>query len=119
MTSVIELWHSHVGTRRVSVKEVIDIATDQHSGLYGRGEFINPDFREALLAVAGDGGAVSGRRLGKWLAANQGRIVNGMRLAADGQHAGIIRWRLWEQGANAAEIAPPASNVRPFTHHAG
>jgi len=119
MTSVIELWHSHVGTRRVSVKEVIDIATDQHSGLYGRGEFINPDFREALLAVAGDGGAVSGKRLGKWLAANQGRIVNGMRLAADGQHAGIIRWRLWEQGANPAEPVPAESNVHPFAHAAG
>jgi hypothetical protein len=114
LTAVIEQWHTHLGSRRVSVKEVIDIATDQRPGLYGRGDFINPDFREALLAVAGDGGAISGRRLGKWLAANQGRIVNGMRLAADGYHAGIIRWRLWDQGTNTPEILPHPSNVRPF-----
>ena len=119
LTAVVEQWHTHLGSRRVSVKEVIDIATDQRPGLYGRGDFINPDFREALLAVAGDGGAISGRRLGKWLAANQGRIVNGMRILADGQHAGIIRWRLWDRGTNTAETSPPASNIRPFPHHAG
>ncbi len=119
LTTVIEQWHTHLGSTRVSVKEVIDVATEQQSSFHGRADFINPDFREALLAVAGDGGAISGRRLGKWLSANQGRIVNGMRLAADGQHAGIIRWRLWEQSTNPAEILPPPSNVRPFPHHAG
>ncbi|TAN62860.1 MAG: hypothetical protein EPN20_10475, partial [Magnetospirillum sp.] len=118
LTTVMEQWHTHVGSRRVSVKEVIDVATDQIASFHGRAEFINPDFREALLAVAGDGGAISGRRLGKWLAANQGRIVNGMRLTPDGQHAGVVRWRLWDQGS-AADTAAVTANVHAFPHHAG
>jgi hypothetical protein len=113
LTAVVEQWHAHVGSRRVSVKEVIDIATDQHTALYGRGEFMRPDFREALLTVAGDGGAVSGKRLGKWLSANQGRVVNGMRILADGQHAGIIRWRLWEPQTKAAENSHFAPDHAP------
>ncbi|MBF0094476.1 MAG: PriCT-2 domain-containing protein [Alphaproteobacteria bacterium] len=118
LTMVMEQWHTHLATRRASVKEVIDVATDQIASFHGRAEFINPDFREALLAVAGDGGAISGRRLGKWLAANQGRIVNGMRLTPDGQHAGVVRWRLWDQGS-AAETAAVPANVHAFPHHAG
>lgn len=116
LTTVIEQWHTHLGSRRVSVKEVIDVATDQAPGLYTRGEFINPEFREALLAVAGDGGAISGRRLGKWLSANQGRIVNTMRIIPDGIVSGISRWRLRENNGGAIESIPPISNIRPFPH---
>lgn len=42
--------------------------------------FKRPDFRELLLRIAGDGGAVSTRRLGKWLMGISGRIVDGHRL---------------------------------------
>ena len=111
LTAVVEQWHAHVGSRRVSVKEVIDIATDQHTALYGRGEFMRPDFREALLTVAGDGGAVSGKRLGKWLSANQGRVVNGMRILADGLYAGIMRWRLQEKQEEPAENSHSAPTL--------
>jgi hypothetical protein len=111
LTTVIEQWHTHLGNRRVSVKEVIDVATDQAPGLYTRGEFINPEFREALLAVAGDGGAISGKRLGKWLSANQGRIVNAMRIVPDGIVSGISRWRLRENNGEVAGSIPP--NLQP------
>ncbi|WP_096700144.1 PriCT-2 domain-containing protein [Magnetospirillum sp. 15-1] len=119
LTTVIEQWHTHLGSRRVSVKEVIDVATDQAPGLYTRGDFINPEFREALLAVAGDGGAINGRRLGKWLSANQGRIVNTMRIVPDGIISGISRWRLRGSSDEAAQSMTPASNIRPFSHHQG
>jgi putative DNA primase/helicase len=42
--------------------------------------FLRPEFRDLLLRVAGDGGAVSSRRLGKWLSRISGRIVDGCRL---------------------------------------
>ena len=35
----------------------------------GARSYLHPDFREALLAVAGQGGAINGKSLGKWLAA--------------------------------------------------
>jgi hypothetical protein len=79
----------------VSVKQAIDAAVEQRSGgAFGRPEFVNPEFREALLAVAGDGGAVSGRRLGKWIAGNQNRIVGGLKFMSAGIVAGLARWRL-------------------------
>jgi len=94
LTMVIEQWQAVLGQRRVSVKEVIEAAVEQAPSLFGRPEFRHPDFREALLAVAGDGGAINGRRLGKWLAANQNRIINGMKIISDGVVSGITRWRL-------------------------
>ncbi len=100
LTMVIEQWHAVLGERRVSAKEVIDSAVEQRSdGPFGRSAFVHPDFREALLVVAGDGGAVSGRRLGRWLAANQNRIVGGMKIVTDGVLTGIQRWRLMQVAA--------------------
>ena len=59
-------------------------------------EFSHPDFREVLLTVAGDGGAINSRRLGKWLGANQGRIVSGCKILQDKLNAGTMTWRLEE-----------------------
>ena len=57
---------------------------------YGGGAsgFRDPEFRDLLLRVAGDGGAVSSRRLGKWLARISGKIVDRRRLEmrVDGSH---------------------------------
>ena len=89
------------------------------TSFHGRADFINPEFREALLAVAGDGGAISGKRLGKWLSANQGRIVNTMRITPDGIVSGISRWRLRGSSDEAAQSMPHASNIRRFPHHQG
>lgn len=105
LTMVIEQWQAVLGQRRVSVKEVIEAAVEQAPSLFGRPEFRHPDFREALLVVAGDGGAINSRRLGKWLSANQNRIIDGMKIMADGVLTGIARWRLAiDQNATAWKI---------------
>ncbi|MBP31656.1 MAG: hypothetical protein CL858_28395 [Cupriavidus sp.] len=51
-------------------------------------EFLRPEFRDLLLRQAGDGGAVSSRRLGKWLARISGRVVDSLRIEmkVDGSH---------------------------------
>jgi hypothetical protein len=51
-------------------------------------------FGRPLRAVADDSGAIDGRRLGKWSAANQNRILDGMKIITDGVVADITRWRL-------------------------
>jgi hypothetical protein len=43
-------------------------------------EFKRPEFRDALLREAGEGGSISSRRLGRWLSKISGRIVGGFRL---------------------------------------
>ncbi len=82
------------------MREVIERATRKEARKEEEGddwtplEFSHPDFREALLTVAGDGGVINSLRLGKWLGANCGRIVAGCRFLQDGLVAGTMTWRL-------------------------
>jgi hypothetical protein len=109
--SVAQQWHSVLGDRRVSVKQVIDAAVEIEVGFNPRPEFLRPDFREALLAIAGDHGAINGRRLGKWLAGNQNRVVEGMKFISDGMVTGIARWRLIASGD---QVTNDITEVRPM-----
>ncbi|MDE2165523.1 MAG: hypothetical protein KGJ66_04205 [Alphaproteobacteria bacterium] len=80
--------------RRKKVSEIIAVASEEE-GMPGGLRFRYPDFRDALMAVAGEGNSgVNSRRLGKWLAANRDRVCNGRRIVADGTHAGIVLWKL-------------------------
>jgi putative DNA primase/helicase len=67
LASVIHHWDLVIGDRAVTAADVIDIATQQHnmpdSGP-NRKRFVHDAFRDALLAVAGNGGTVEGRGLG-------------------------------------------------------
>jgi hypothetical protein len=95
LIAVVAQWRSVVGLRSVSVRELIETAIRQRPapGMYGL-EFENPDLREAFLAVAGEGGAINSRRLGKWILAHQHRIAEGMRLVRHGLIKGVLHWRL-------------------------
>jgi putative DNA primase/helicase len=92
---VLESWYPAFGTDQVTVKDVVDRATDffpqqkteqkpEQKGLdlnrSPRREFLFPRLREALLVVAGEGGNINSKRLGKWLGKEKGRIVKGMRI---------------------------------------
>src|SRR5271166_2836203 len=67
---------SHFPDREWTTAELIKIACERPFG----GEFIRPEFRDLLLRVAGEGRAVSGKRLGKWLSKISWRVVGGLRL---------------------------------------
>ena len=98
LAAILARWGALLGSARASVKDVIDRATDfersQSSSDLNRKSFLHPEFREALLTVAGNSGKINGRRLGKWLSANKGKIVNGLRIVGDGTLEGIARYRL-------------------------
>jgi hypothetical protein len=66
----------HFPDREWTTAELIKIACERP--FYG--EFKNPEMRELLLRVAGEGGAVSGKRLGKFLSRIAGRVVSEYRL---------------------------------------
>jgi glycosyltransferase involved in cell wall biosynthesis len=89
LTGVLHYWHEAIGTDSVTVKQLIDRATDfaPANGANGldfnqphRREFMFPDLREQLLTVAGSNGAINSYRLGKWLGRHKGRIVNGLHI---------------------------------------
>ena len=105
LTAVLTQWHAVVGEERVTVHQLIDRATEKRSQLYDRTEFVHAEFREALLAIAGEGGAINGRRLGRWIGAHQNRIVAGLKLVSAGMSAGRARWRLMN-----AEPGTPSIN---------
>ncbi|HWL67120.1 MAG TPA: hypothetical protein VNS22_01920 [Geminicoccus sp.] len=95
MRSVMEQWQAVIKPEiRVTVRELIERATAHRTGDWGKPDFIHPDFREALLKIANDRGNVNSFRLGKWLSANKGRIVDGYSIEADGQEKGIGTWKL-------------------------
>lgn len=112
LTSVLACWSEVIGVDRVSVRDVIERATDQRPQLYGRTEFVHPEFREALLRVAGEGGVINGRRLGRWIGAHQNRIVSGLRLISAGVSAGHARWQLQHAGGDAASINNGSETLR-------
>jgi putative DNA primase/helicase len=81
-------WDECLGNARVTVAGIIAAATVPRAA---------PEFREALLAVAGEHGAISGIRLGQWLGRNKGRIVDGRSFQTGAQRKGALTWIL--QGA--------------------
>ena len=95
LRSVAHQWASAVGDRRVSVAEVIDIATKPSSEFEpDQKRFVNHAFREALLVIAGNGGAIDSRRLGTWLGRHKDRIVDGKKIILDRMLNGNNQWRL-------------------------
>ena len=98
LATVMQNWATVIGEARTSVKAAIDSATSSTVEYSGRTIFQYPDFREALLVVAGEGGAVNSRRLGKWLSSIKGRMVGGTKIVDDGILKGIGQWKLVRHG---------------------
>ena len=97
LAEVLAHWKTALGTDRITVRRIIEKATRQVADSYGNTsrEFEHPDFREALMAVAGQGGVINGRRLGKWLLAQAGRIVGGLSIEQGGlEHNNLASWRV-------------------------
>ncbi|MGY3551196.1 toprim domain-containing protein [Bradyrhizobium sp. USDA 4469] len=99
LRAVMHQWHDAIGGERTTVADLIKhaIATEATIG-YGKPAFLHEGLREALLTVAGQGGAINSRVLGKWLAAHQDRIVDGMRFQQVGTRSGVALWQIFETG---------------------
>jgi putative DNA primase/helicase len=93
---VMSAWREAIGPEHITVARVIKTATEQRraDSYEGRVEFVNEGLREALLVVAGRGGAINSRALGYWLSAHQGRIVDGSRFEQYGTRDGVTVWGL-------------------------
>jgi putative DNA primase/helicase len=96
LSAVLSQWGEVIKDEAVSVREVVQkaVTTTVNQYDFGKPTFVHTDLREALLAVAGQGGAINSRRLGKWLAANQKRIVEGSWIEQAGTLQGYALWKL-------------------------
>jgi len=112
LTTVLEQWHAVIGQSPISVRELIDRATGQRPQTFGKAEFIHPELREVLLVVAGEGGAINSRRLGKWIGGHQNRIVGGRKIVAATVSAGSARWQIQEVERAGLRSPEVSDNLR-------
>ena len=97
--AVMGQWNGAFGSQNVTSAEIIKCATETREGDYG-GKFepVRPDFRDALMTVAGRGGALNGRVLGSWLESKQNTIVDGFQFVRMGERRSVAVWALREEG---------------------
>jgi putative DNA primase/helicase len=93
LQAVMSAWREAFPLENVRAADLIKKASEQRES-YDSRDFVNVDLREALLAVAGRGGAMTGLALGKWLSANKGRIAGGMRIEHVGERNKAAVWAL-------------------------
>jgi hypothetical protein len=101
LVTVLTEWDAVISTERMSVAQIIKTATKSETTSFDGSKYTNSALRDALLAVAGAGGDISAKRLGKWLTANKDRIVDGRLISKDstGGHAGVANWKLIKRKA--------------------
>ena len=86
LMSLLSAWHADFGSRPHAVRDVIGRAIDRAAA----GDF---ELRDAIAEVAGDrSGEMSAIRLGKYLQAQEGRIVAGLAFKRGSVYAGSVRW---------------------------
>lgn len=106
MITVITQWLEVIGQDSVTAKALIECAVEKvNDGSIApwKQEFTNPEFRDALLIVAGEGGAINSLKLGKWLAANQDRFVEGHKIVQRGTRSGSNLWKLEPKGFESSD----------------
>jgi hypothetical protein len=101
IVAIMAQWNEYLGDARMTINEVISAA------------IVAPEFREALLAVAGERGAINGMRLGKWLGRNKGRILDGCSFESASQRKGVATWRL--DGAQGRSMAADGHSINELT----
>lgn len=103
LQAVLAQWDLCIGPERVSTAQVIAKAS------------VVAEFREALLEVAGAGGAINTRRLGNWLRTHRGKLVGTRHLDTAGVREGTAQWRL--RGGARSE-ASNVTGLRPADREA-
>lgn len=92
--AVMGQWTRVIAGGEVTAAEAIKKATEKAAGTDGRDVLVNPDFRDALLAVAGKGETVASQALGKWLQVHQDRVVDGARFVRKKERHKSAVWAL-------------------------
>ena len=79
---VLHAWHFVHGNKPTMVREAVGNTR----------ELGNEEFRDALRDVSEERGEINTRRLGRWIARRQGRIVDGMRFEKSSGRTSAERW---------------------------
>jgi putative DNA primase/helicase len=97
LREMLTVWSASIGTDGKTTARVSAAIEARHKSQMGEPtDLCHPELRELLLRLFGERGAVNSRRLGKWLSANEGKIVGNQRFKKDAAAAngGVARWRI-------------------------
>jgi putative DNA primase/helicase len=94
LLAVISQWRAVIGDERVTTSDIIGKATEMRGGRFGDDTLAYPELRNALFAVGGRGGMLDAKVLGKWLIAQQNRIVDGASFVKVGTRKDVAVWAL-------------------------
>ena len=97
LREVTSLWRDTLGIGDgFTVKGLADHADERAPTKMGEPtDYAHPEWRDCLLRIAGERGAISTRRLGNWLRDREGRIAGGLRLVKAGTaQGGVAKWTL-------------------------
>jgi hypothetical protein len=106
---VMAQWGKAFGRKAVTTGDLAAKAEEVAGQSSGSATIKNPKYpelRDALLAVAGEGARINGRKLGRWLSGQQGRVVNGHKFVSTGTRGGQLLWTL------TPTCAAPTTNAR-------
>jgi putative DNA primase/helicase len=108
LTAIRELfaqWRQHLaGKGSLTAFQIAEVACELDCDK----KPVRPEFRDLLLRVAGEHGAMSTRRLGAWLRRVEGKIVGGCRLRKTSGRAGGHAPSFYLDGEEMAEMAEMA-----------
>ena len=89
LSSVIRSWRDAVGVDKpLPAQALVDMANRVNSD----GSRSYPEFRDALVAVAGESREINIRRLGKWLSKNEDRVIDNHKIARREVETSVARW---------------------------
>lgn len=79
-------WQRVFGSSLTNIREVADKIDITGS--------INAELSEIVREIADERGSINRRRLGRWIARHQGRIVHGLKFVRDTPKGGSERWKV-------------------------
>lgn len=95
---IVTQWENTIGKDSArTVKQVVEISNLRETSEFGDpAEYRSPEFREALMSVAGVRGEIDNKKLGNWIRSIEGRISNGMRIKRAGvdSHTKHVLWKV-------------------------
>ena len=98
---LLHAWRKAFGDAPTMIRDAVS-----RSELYNTTDV---DLREVLREVAEERGEINRRRLGRWIARHQGRIVDGLRFERDSGTSSAERWRAKTVTATATSAESAAT----------
>lgn len=93
-------WRRNFGVRATPVRDVVDAIERIFAG---RGD---SELGEVVREIAEERGVINRRRLGRWIARCQGRIVSDHKFERDSKTGGSERWRVVVSGVPGVSDCP-------------